>query len=380
LLNVSAAGQVAVLEATFASGRWSMFAMAGAALRFVLPLALFGLLGPASALLWGAAIEIVATWIVRDWLQRRHIPMVRVGWREMWRIWTETARYGAAFALTGIGDQTLAFSDRFIIGALIGPAAVGLYSTNYSIAEKLLILVQAPLIYAATPRVTSLWENNARQEAVDLIRTALRWLTMMGAPVVAFALVRGDFLSGLLLGQKYVEAHAVIPIVTASILLWAASQYGHVSFQLGKITWIISLALLCAAAANAVAVFALTSTIGYIGGALGTGIGYLTYAVIIFIASRRRGPLPWNVPWSTVAHAACSAAVAAIVWRFVVPDRLGNVMDFCLAAVGGMIGLGVYLLLLVVFAELALPRKGGASFASILSLHSRRARPAEDVE
>jgi O-antigen/teichoic acid export membrane protein len=378
--SISGAGQVSVLEATFASGRWSLFATATAFLRLLLPLILFPFLGPAPALLWGGAIALALVWAVRDHQQRREIPMRPVGMRALRGIWSEATSFGIPFALTGIGDQTLAFSDRFIIGALLGPAAVGLYSTNYSIAEKLLILVQAPLIYAAQPRIISLWESGARADAERLVRTATRWLIMLGAPVLTFTIVRGDLLSDVVLGDKYVEAHIVIPLVTASILLWAASQYGHVSFQLSRTTWIISGALLCAAVANVLSVFVLTNTIGYLGGAFGTGIGYIVYAVIIFVMARRSGPLPWRIPWRTLARVICSAAVAAALWRLIVPARLTSPGDLALAAVGGMIGLAAYLLILVAFSELPWTGSNIGSLASLVSLRTGRNGAAKDPD
>ncbi len=351
--SINSAGQAAVLEATLASTRWSLFATLTAFLRLSLPLLLFPFLGAARSLLWGTTAAVVVMWLLRNHQQRREIPMSPVGWRRMGGLWREAASFGAPFALTGVGDQTLAFSDRFIIGALLGTAAVGLYSTNYSIAEKLFIMVQAPLIYAAQPRVISLWEHGSHQEAEHMIRTATRWLIMLGIPVLTFATVRSELLSDIVLGDAFTEAHAVIPIVTAAILIWAASQYGHVSFQLAKTTWIISVALLSAAAANVASVLLLTNAIGYLGGAIGTAMGYSVYALIVYGMSRIRGPIVWRLPWWTLAHAGCAAAAAAAVWVLIIPQRLTNVVDIVLIAVGGVAGAATYALLLLVFREVS---------------------------
>jgi O-antigen/teichoic acid export membrane protein len=351
--TINGAGQAAVLEATLASTRWSVFATLTAFLKLCLPLLLFPFLGATRALLWGTAAAVIAAWLLRNHQQRRELPMSHVGLRQMGRLWREAASFGAPFALTGVGDQTLAFSDRFIIGALLGAATVGLYSTNYSIAEKLLIMVQAPLIYAAQPRVISLWEHGSRHEAEQMIRTATRWLIMVGVPVLTFAIVRSELLSDVVLGDTFTEAHQVIPIVTAAILIWAASQYGHVSFQLAKTTWIISVALLSAAAANVASVFLLTNAIGYLGGAIGTAIGYSVYALIVYCMSRVRGPIPWRLPWWTLAHTGCAAAAAAALWMLIVPQRLTGFVDLVLIAVGVAAGAAAYAVLLLVFKEVS---------------------------
>ncbi|MBV9325365.1 MAG: lipopolysaccharide biosynthesis protein [Chloroflexi bacterium] len=369
--GISSGGQVSVLEATFAAGRWSLFATATGFLRLTLPLLLFPLVGPVHALLWGSAAAVVAIWIFRDRQQRREIPMQPVSLREVRRMWSESLSFGLPFALTGIGDQVLAFSDRYIIAAVLGVAAVGLYSTNYSIAEKLLIMVQAPLIYAATPRVMSHWENDAHEDAVRLIRTAMRWLMLLGVPVVAFTLVRSRLLSTFVLGEQYADAHWVIPIVTAAILTWAASQYGHVSFQLAKRSWIIAVALASAALANVVSVLVLTTTVGYIGGAIGTAVGYAVYAIVIYVASRLTGPLPWRLPWSTLLHTSIGAAAAAAVWATLVPQQLYGLGDALICVIGGSAGLAIYGLLLLAFREVVIPVKADSSRGRLLTSLTR---------
>src|SRR4029450_7940032 len=127
----------------------------------------------------------------------------------------QAARYGIPLTVSEVGVQILQFSDRSAIAALLGAAAVGLYSTNYSIAEKLVILVQAPLIYAAHSPIVAAWERGDRTETMSLIRTATRWLMLFGAPVVAIAAVRGDLISTLLLGEAYASGHVVIPMAAA---------------------------------------------------------------------------------------------------------------------------------------------------------------------
>ncbi len=187
--------------------------------------------------------------------------------------------FGLPLSVSEIGVQVLQYSDRYAIAALLGAAAVGLYSTNYSIAEKLLILVQAPLVYAAHPPIMASWERGERAEAEEMIQTATRWLLLLGLPLVAFTVARSELVSRFLLGEAYVSGHFVIPIIAASVLLYAACQYGHKCFELSKQTMVITGALLAAAALNVVAAITLTLAFGIIGGALATGAGYATYAV-----------------------------------------------------------------------------------------------------
>jgi O-antigen/teichoic acid export membrane protein len=335
-----------------------------AVLKFVLPLALLYALPPFEALLWGSAIAACALWVALM-VQR---PSASDPTGQPWgltriaRAGRESARFGMPLSASEVGVQVLQFSDRYAVGALIGPAAVGLYGTNYSIAEKLVILVQAPLIYAAHSPIVAAWERGDRREVASLIRTAMRWLMLFGAPVVAFSAVRGDLVSSLLLGEQYAQGHVVIPIAAASILVYAASQYGHKTFELGKQTWVITSALLIAAACNAVGVVVLILAIGYLGGALGTAVGYGVYAVLLFVLSRRRSSaFAWEIPWRTLLVCCAGAALASIAWALLVPKRVQSAPDLLWIVATGLIGLAVYAAALLLAGELPLSDRFGRS-------------------
>jgi O-antigen/teichoic acid export membrane protein len=360
--TVASAGRASVLQATFALTRFSLLNSLGAVLKFVLPLALLYALPPFEALLWGSAIAAFLLWAALM-VQR---PAATAPLGEPWGLartlhaGRESASFGLPLSVSEVGVQVLQFSDRYAVGALIGPAAVGLYGTNYSIAEKLVILVQAPLIYAAHSPIVAAWERGDRREVASLIRTAMRWLMLFGAPVVAFTVVRGDLVSSLLLGQQYAEGHAVIPIAAASILVYAASQYGHKTFELGKQTWVITSALLTAAVCNVVGVIVLILAIGYLGGALGTAVGYGVYALLVFVLSRRRSSaFAWEIPWRTLLLSCAGALLASIAWALLVPQSMQSATDLLCIAAFGLFGLAMYVAVLLVSRELPIPYRVG---------------------
>src|SRR5262249_16139208 len=160
-----------------ASTRYSVLTAGFSVVKFVLPLALLPLIDPLAALLWGTTIATILNWFV---LVRQTPAAAREGTvgspRELREMGQAMVHFGLPLSVWEIGVQILQYSDRYAIAALLGAAAVGLYSTNYSIAEKLLILVQAPLVYAAHPPIMASWERGQRAEAEDLIQTATRWL------------------------------------------------------------------------------------------------------------------------------------------------------------------------------------------------------------
>ena len=362
--TVAGAGRASVLQATFALTRYSLLNSLTAVLKFALPLVLLRALPPFEALLFGTAIAAFVSWAAL--MAQRPAAAAQTGkpWglARILRAGRESASFGLPLSVSEVGVQVLQFSDRYAIGALLGPAAVGLYGTNYSIAEKLVILVQAPLIYAAHSPIVAAWERGDRREVASLIRTAMRWLMLFGAPLVAFSVVRGELVSSLLLGEQYAQGHVVIPIAAASILVYAASQYGHKTFELGKQTWVITSALLTAAVTNLVGVVVLITAIGYLGGALGTAVGYGVYALLVFALSRRHSSaFAWDIPWRTLVVSCAGAALASIAWAVLVPERVQSLLDFVWVAVCGLLGLTIYVAVLLLTRELPISQRFGRS-------------------
>ena len=314
---VASTGRSALLQARFALGRYTTVNVLSAVGKLALPLVLLLWLPPEAALLWGTAAALFGAWLWLARQSRRHpdpdaAPDLTLA--EFKHIARESLAYGAPLTVSEVGAQILTYSDRWTIGLVLGPAAVGLYSTNYSIAEKLILLLQAPLIYAAHSQIVNAWESDTRERTRRLIESATRWLALLGIPLVVFTVVRGEMLSALLLGEAFAGGHVEIPIAAASVLLYAASQYGHKSFELSRSTWVITVTLSAAAAVNLLAVVLLTLALGYIGGALATAVGYASYAAAIYIVSRRRGPFRWEVPSKTLVRSLVAAGPASVLW------------------------------------------------------------------
>jgi O-antigen/teichoic acid export membrane protein len=349
--GVAAGAPLAAMMARFESARYSVINVVTSILKLLLPLALLPVLGPVAALLWGSAVGTLLVWSVLTWGQLRGGRLAYVSLHDLRSTAREALSFGMPLGVSQIGIQALQYSDRFFISFLLGAAAVGLYSTNYSIAEKLLILVQAPLIYAAHPQIVSSWEQHLQAHTERMVKNATRWLLILGTPLVAFCVVRSEMVSAVLLGDAFVPGHAVIPIVALGVLIYAASQYGHKSFELSKDTWVIAITLSAAAVVNTLAVIGLTLAFGYIGGAFATLLGYLSYAGVTYVISRRRGPFRWQIPWRSTGLTVVAGSVASLVWALM-PTRLTSVLTAVEIGVVGLLGLAVYAAFLMAVGEL----------------------------
>jgi O-antigen/teichoic acid export membrane protein len=110
---------------------------------------------------------------------------------------------------TLIGTHLLTSSDTYLLGALAGPAAVGLYG----VAQKAVRLVQVPLRALSATAYPALAQHSRGDGTTALSRYAHRWVLLVTAgllPVLAVLAVWAPTWVGLLGGDGYAGAAPVL--------------------------------------------------------------------------------------------------------------------------------------------------------------------------
>jgi O-antigen/teichoic acid export membrane protein len=125
--------------------------------------------------------------------------------------------FGAWAMVSNIVGPILTVFDRFVIGALAGAAAVGLYVIPFNLVSQVIVL-PAALARALYPKVAAMDERQSK----EMSETALRLLSSILTPTtLALALLLGPFLE-LWLGKEIGSAAA--PIAYLLLFgLWANS-------------------------------------------------------------------------------------------------------------------------------------------------------------
>src|SRR5439155_7377969 len=86
---------------------------------------------------------------------------------------TESRTMGRPIGRLAAASYLLGYADRYVVNAVLGAVAVGIYTLGYQLGEGMLELVSAPITNALLPRVIAEWNDPGRGPDVAL-RTVRR--------------------------------------------------------------------------------------------------------------------------------------------------------------------------------------------------------------
>lgn len=179
------------------------------AATFLIPAiaAVFGVRLPGILLLLLAAR--IVTCIALVFGVHRALPGVRWSMRIKWRLPRALVSFGGWIAVSNVVSPVLVYLDRFVLGAVLGLSAVGLYTPAYELTARLLI-VPGSLLTAMFPMVsaTSLDDANERARLSRIFALSLRHLLLLLAPAVVVLFVFAPDVLRLWLGAEFAARSA----------------------------------------------------------------------------------------------------------------------------------------------------------------------------
>lgn len=202
----------------------------------------------------------------------------------------------------------LALSDRLIIGALLGTAAVGIYGMGYTIAS-IAGLIITEVQRAAMPSYGRLLSKPRDSESASHLATR----QLLATIAICFGMaVLGPVAVDLLLDPAYGRSGDVIPVVAAGL---AAFGFYYVPMYpvvlvVGKTRW-IWLFSSSAAAVNVVLNLLLLEAVGLMAAAINTLVGYSLLLIMVSLYQRRVAP---NVIRPQLRRVALAVALAIGTW------------------------------------------------------------------
>jgi O-antigen/teichoic acid export membrane protein len=250
------------------------------------------------ALLGGTYVGVTLAWAVPFvaallaialvlWLQvRRHEQPVGVGdWRPSRVLRRQIVGYAMPRTLSAGLEQSLIWFDVLFVGALLGPAAAGIYGG----ASRLVaagLMIDSALRVVVSPRFSALIFAGRKKQLTELYRTAATWLVLAGAPVYLILAIFAPVVLGWL-GPKFEAGSAVLAILCAgAILTFAAGNIHSLLLMGGRSGWgAVNKTIVLAV--NIGANFALVPVLGIAGAALAWAVSMLLDAVLATIEVRR---------------------------------------------------------------------------------------------
>ncbi|HEU4928318.1 MAG TPA: oligosaccharide flippase family protein [Candidatus Krumholzibacteria bacterium] len=249
------------------------------------------------------------------------------------------AAYGLPMLGWTLSSRVLGVSDRFILDAYQGSAAVGIYSANYTLVTMGFGLLSGPLLTAAHPLIVASWKSGGAQHAPRTIESFSRLYVLALMPVVAALAVCSREVSAILLGEAFRSGHEIIPILVLGIFAWGFSMYGHKGLELSERTDILFVLAAIVAVLNVVLNFVFIPPYGYRAAAGTTLVCALIYPVLVHWVSKRF--VPWRVPWGTLLEATVASALAILAGVLVRRAVIGS-PSVVVVAVTGITMLATY--------------------------------------
>lgn len=224
----------------------------------------------------------------------------------------EYALYGYPIAASLALTVVLSSTDRFVLDAYLGEAAVGAYHASYSIANRTLDVLFLWLGTAGQPALVMALERGGAERLRAAAREQLSTFLLVGLPAAAGVALVARPLAEVLIGEELRAAAAsVTPWIALSALLFGLTAYyfGQ-AFTLGKKTRLLLIAMAIPAGLNVALNLVLVPRFGLMGAAWATAASFGLGMVATLLMGRRVVPLP--IPWESLARCGVATGLMAL--------------------------------------------------------------------
>ena len=240
--------------------------------------------------------------------------------------------FGLPLVPAALAGWALNLSDRYLVNAFDGRAAVGVYSAGYTVGLAINALAIAPFSLAWG---AAYWEISRRVDAPAVISRVLTGFTALAsfAALGLSALATDAF--RILLTPEFEPGRFVTPFSAFAFVGYGMFTILTTGINLAGQTRRLPFIMGSAAIANVGLNLALIPALGYIGAAISTILGYGLLAVIGGLASHRVYPVRWEVGRvALIVGLAMALAAAALLGPDHVVWRLACIIAFPAAVVG----------------------------------------------
>ena len=252
----------------------------------------------------------------------------RARWAFDWKHLREALRFGLPKVPHGLLVQTLNLADRWILGAWVTRAEVGIYHMGSAFSSAM----KFPLS-AFEPAWQPFVFDHARREegAREIGLMATRMCLLFTAVAASLCLVLPDLLRLVIQNAEYHGAAEVIPILVLASLFQGYFLLSSVGISISKQARYYPMITAAAAGLNIALNLWLVPRYGILAAAWATVAGYALMAAMGASISRRLYPIP--VQWRRIAGALAAALVFFVTGAFFGADAAGAAARVGLASI-----------------------------------------------
>lgn len=249
----------------------------------------------------------------------------------------QTLYYGYPLALSGLLNQLLSSSDRYVIKYFLGSKEVGLYSFSYRIGELAMINIMMIVMMALYPQLVKTFELQGKEKAEYLLSKYLGVHFLTSIPVIFIIFIFIDKVMEIFF-PVYSEGALITKLIPIGILFFTTSAYTSKAFELTNNTQkMLGILFLCGVI-NFLLNILLIPKMGVYGAVVSTIICYVIYILISIKVSKKFFNI--IIPYKDISY----ILILNIVISFIV-ILLMNTLSTSLEILNVLCGLSVYLLL-----------------------------------
>jgi O-antigen/teichoic acid export membrane protein len=201
----------------------------------------------------------------------------------------ELRTLGRPLAWVAAATYLLAFADRFVVAAFLGPVAVGVYTLGYVLGQGLVEPVATPIVGALLPRVVAEWTDSARGPAVAMSTVRKGGLVLIAASAAVIpAIAVAEWLGLLDLVSRDPDLPYVAGFIAVGSGFYGIARLVYSPMLARRQTAAAAVAYWLVVAFSALTVPIFTGMWGIVGTAAATLVAYAVLALLMVYTARRR--------------------------------------------------------------------------------------------
>lgn len=194
-------------------------------------------------------------------------------------------KYGLPLVGLTVSNWFLSASDRYIISFLGNDSEVGIYSTNYFLANSIYMMFSLIVLGAFHPLIMREWKISQRSTEKLVNQSIDIYFTLM-IPLTFFGVLKSPILLGLSKGGYYSQYSEIFNWTAIGIFIYGLSMLFHKYFELTDNTITIFNFNLVSAIVNIGLNFLLIPIWGFQIAACTTFLAYIVYIVLVYFKMR----------------------------------------------------------------------------------------------
>lgn len=223
--------------------------------------------------------------------------------------------FGFPMTLWLFSSILLDVGDRWVLKALLGSGAVGIYDANYRLIGGVAALLVVPVTITVHPYVMGLSGVIDKAQVGRVLGTVIDNLVIVALVAVGMTFAVRKDMALILLGPEFRDGSVIMPVVLAGVFLANIGTFAHKPFEIVGRTRPMVVVGFLAAGANLVFCLVLIPVTGYIGAAYATLLAYLLYTVLVGALGRRI--IVWHLNWKRIVTQGviivCGVAIITVV-------------------------------------------------------------------